>query len=336
MAGFVINNNNCLAGVKNTGVAQCYLDIDFITGGIIVPRGTILDGTTNPIATSLTNLVYNASKSARGFPAYDFEKVDSNSDKLVIQQLPSGARKPVREGWMDLLFQWFDGGISKNQALRTFNGSNWDFYLIDTNPRTGGSNIWGQYAYNSSGVLQQNKLLAFSPSPGGFLWTPPQIPNTGSERTTYTTQFVFKQTQWADQIAAVACPFVFETSLPALNDVIVQASATVNATTKNFNISLVSPTGTDIGALYSAALSGAGSALWAGTGTAGGALTITSSTWVPAASGSTAPGYFTIVVGATNYPTPPAPVTFNLVTANTLQAAGVPYESTGALSIASV
>lgn len=338
MSGFSINYNNCLGGVKNTGVPQCALDINFITGAIIVPKGTVIDGTTSPIATSLTSLLYNGSKTARGYSAYDFEKVDDSSDKLVVQTLPNGARKPVREGFEDMLFQWFDGGITKNQALRTFNGSNWDFFFIDTNPLNGQSNLWGIYVINTAtGLPYLNKIQAFPTSNGGFLWTPPQKANTGSERTAYTTQFVFKQTYWADSIAAVSCPFDFPTTYPGLNDVVVTASATVNATSGSFNISLVSPLGTDIGALYSSALSGSGKSNWtSAVASSGAAITITSVTWVPAAAGSTAPGYFTIVVPTTTpYPVSPAPILFNLVAANTLQAAGVPYESTGALSIAS-
>lgn len=338
MSGFSINYNNCLGSVKNTGVPQCYLDTNFITGAIIAPKGTILNGSSLSISAALSALVYNASKTSRGFPAYDFEKVDDSSDKLVIQTMPTGARHPVREGWMDLLFQWFDGGINKNQALRTFNGNNWDFFLTDTNPLNGQSNIWGISVTNTAtGLPYTNQIQTFPTTPGGFLWTPPQKPNTGSERTAYTTQFAFKQTYWADQIAAVACPFDFPTTFPALNDVVVSASATVSSTTKVFNVCLVSPLGTDIGALYSAALSGSGGiALWtSAVASSGVSLTISSVTWT-ASTTSGVPGYFTITVGTTGYPTPPAPVLFNLTNANALQAAGVPYESTGAVSMASV
>lgn len=337
MAGFTINFNNCLGSVKNTGVPQCYLDTNFITGAIHVPKGTILDGTTTPITTLLTNLIYNASKTARGYVAYDFEKVDDSSDKLVIQSMPNGARHPVREGWMDLLFQWFDGGINKNQAMRTFNGSNWDMFFIDTNPLNGQSNLWGIYTVSAStGLVIPNKIQAFPTTPGGFIWTPPQKPNTGSERTTYTTQYAFKQTYWADQIAAVGCAFDFPTTFPGLNDVNVSAAATVNATPGSFNVSLVSPLGTDIGALYSAALSGTGKTNWTcAVASSGASIVITSVTWVPSTT-TGVPGFFTLAVVITPpYPTPPLPVLINLVNANALNTAGVPYESTGALSIAS-
>jgi hypothetical protein len=309
---FTINFNNCLGAVRNTGTPQCYLDPNFITGAIIAPRGTILDGTTQSLSTALTALLYNASKTSRGYPVYDLEKMTPSSDKLQKQSMPTGAEHPVREGYEKHEFQFFDGGLSKLQALRTFNGSNWDGPTV-------------------------NKIQAFPCNPGGFIWAPPQTPNTGTERTGYLWMTQFKQTYWTDQIANVGASFVFENTFPGLNDVNVLASATVNATTKQFNVCLVSPLGTDIGALYSAALSGSGGpAMWTGSVVAGGAsLTISTVVWVPSTVAGV-PGYFTITVGATGYPTPPAPIFLNLANASTLQAAGVPYESTGALSIASV
>lgn len=330
MSGFTINFNNCVGGVRNTGAPLCSLDPNFITGSIHVPKGTILDGTTLTISAALTALLYNASKTSRGYPMYDFEKVTENSDKLVLQTMPTGARHPVREGFMDLMFQYFDGGLSKHQAARTFNGSNWDFYLLDTNPLNGLSNIYG-----IAGPTV-NKLQAFPTNPGGFMWAHPITVNTGTERTAYMMEYVFKQTYFTDLIAAVACPFDFPTTLPGLNDVNVQASVTVNGTTGDFNVCLVSPLGTDIGALNSAALSGAGKTNWIVTGVAGASITPTSVTWVPSTTPNV-PGYFTFVLPTTAppYPTEPAPILINLVNAATLQAAGIDYESTGALSIAS-
>lgn len=336
MAGFTINYNNCIGGVRNTGNPLCAIDPNFLIGSIMAPRGTILDGTTQTITQQLTALIYNASRSARGYPFYDFEKMTPSSDKLQVQSMPTGARHPVREGWNDWMFQYFDGALSKHQAARTFNGSNWDFFFIDTNPLNGQNNIYGTQVINTStGLPYANKIAAFPVLPGGFFWAHPWEPNTGTERTAYQLQYAFKQTYSNDLIAAVACSFDFATTFPGINDVNVLASATVNGTPKNFNVSLVSPTGTDIGALYSAALSGAGSTNWNGAVSSSGLpLTVTSSTWVPSTV-SNVPGYFTLVFGATNYPTPPAPIMINLTNANTLQGVGVPYESAGALNIAS-
>jgi hypothetical protein len=328
-----LNTINCLGLVKNSGVPSCPLDPQFITGAIMVPRGSQFDVTanTNNVLTTLSALFYNASKTARFFPFYDFEKMTDSSDKLVLQSMPNGAKHPVREGYNDHVFQYFDGALTKHQAARTFNGSNWDWYYIDTNPNNGQQNIYGIVG---SGPTM---LQAFPCNPGGFFWAHPITFNTGTERTAYMLQYSFKQVYTNDLLAAFACPFTFETALPGLNDVIVQASATVSAVTKVFNICLVGRTGTDIGALNSAALSGSsGIALWtaAAAATPGTPTTITGIVWVPSTV-TGVPGYFQITV-STPYPTPPAPMLFNLVAPAALVAAGVDYESTGALSIASV
>lgn len=323
----------CLTNVGNTGNQPCFFDPAFITGAILAPRGATLDASASGgvVLTTLTANFYNASKAARWYPLYDFEKPTDNSDKLVLQSMPNGAKHPVREGFTDWMFQYFDGGLSKHNKVRLFNGTNWDFFFIDTDLQTGLQRLIAIQGPSA------NILQAVPVNPGGFFWAQTWGLNTGTERTRYELQFSFNQrylnTDGLTQFVAV--PFTFDTALPGLTDVIVGASATVNVTAKHFNVTLVSPLGQDIGALYSAALgAGAPSAgKWVGTGVTGLPLTITSATWVP--STTSAPGYFDILVAATNYPTPPAPVTLNLAAPSVLVAVGVDIESTGSLSIAS-
>lgn len=325
-----INAINCLANVKNTGVVPCPLDPEFISGAIMVPKGAQFDVTTNSgnFLTTLTALFYNSSKLARYYPFYDFEKITDSSDKLTLQSMPNGAKHPVREGYNDLMFQYFDGGLSKHQAARTFNGTAWDWFFIDTNPRTGANTLYG--ILGSTG----NMMRAFPCNPGGFFWAHPITFNTGTERTGYNLQYSFLQKYSNDLIASLALPFDMPTALPGLADAILGASATVNATPKSFNVTLLSPQGTDLGALNSVAL--ASGSMWTASnaGTAA-AIVVTSATWVPSTTAGV-PGYFTLLLATTGYPTPPAPVLINLAVPATLAAAGFDYESTGALSIASV
>ena len=321
---------NCLYGARNTGVPTCFCDPKFIQGALLVPKGTTLTTTTvAAFQTALSSLVYNASKTSRGYPIYDFEAPKDSTEAKTIQTMPTGQKHVVREGYNDWSFQFVNGGLSLNQALRAFNGINWDFYFVDNDPQ-------GQKIFGITGATA-NTLQAF-PSSGGFFWTDPWKLNDGSKITEYMLQFVFNTKYANDLVNYIQLPttFDFPTQLPGLNDVVVTASATVNATAKNFNISLVSPTGVDIGALNSTALSGAGVSNWTASVVASGLpIVVSTSTWVPSTVAGV-PGYFTLVLATTNYPTPPAPVYINLVSATTLQAAGILYESTGALSIASV
>lgn len=315
---------SCLTGVGNTGIQQCAFDPKFIQGAILAPKGYQLPVAS--LSTALASLLYATSKTGRGYPIYDFEKMTDSSDKLVLQTMATGAKHPVREGYTDLMFQYVAGGMSLNRNLRLFNGANWDFFFIDNDPL--GQKIMG-ISGKTTGTLQP------FPSDGGFFWAHPWTPNTGSEITGYNVQFSTRQNYTNDLINFVSYAGDMPTAFPGLCDVILTPSATVNATARSFNISLLSPLGTDIGALNSAALSGAGSSLWTAALPAGGALTVTSSTWVPSTTAGV-PGYFTILLAVGSYPTPPAPVLINLAVPSVLVAAGLNYESTGALSIASV
>ena len=109
---------------------------------------------------------YAASKSGRFYPLYDFEKPTDNSDKLTLQSMPNGAKHPVREGYNDWMFQYFDGGLTKHNNLRLFNGTNWDFYFVSTDLQTGLQQLIG--IADSTGT----KLQSIPCSPGGFLLGP--------------------------------------------------------------------------------------------------------------------------------------------------------------------
>lgn len=322
-----INQVICVGSVGNTGVPLCPLDPGFISGSIIVPKGTEIDVTS--LQSNLAALLYNASPTARGYAIYDFEKITDASDKLQLQSMPTGAKHPVREGYNDHTFQYFDGALSVHKNLRKFNGSEWDFYYVDTNQRNGTNTIWGIIGSTAS------KLRAYPTNPGGFFWAHPITPNTGTERTAYMLQFSFLQKYNNDLAACVAAGFDLPTTLPSLNDAILTASATVNGTSGKFNVTITSPTGVDIGALNSAAWASA--SLWnCKLASSGATIAISGApVWTPSTTPGV-PGYFVVTVVTTSpYPTPPAPVLINLAVPATLVAAGLDYESTGALSIAS-
>lgn len=319
---------SCTTGVGNTGIQLCAFDPKFIQGAILAPKGYQL-----PVAnlsTALSALLYNTSKTGRGYPVYDFEKVTDSSDKLVLQSMATGAKHPVREGYTDLMYQYVAGGLSLLKNLRLFNGSNWDFYLIDNDPL-------GQKIMGITGKTAGN--LAPFPSDGGFFWAHPWTPNNGTEIAGYNLQFSTKQIYTNDLINFVSFAGDLPTAFPGLTDAILQANAVASVVAKHFYINLLNPLGVDLGAIYATALgAGVGSAaLWNGAAAATPTLpyTITSSTWVPSTNPAL-PGYFDILVAATNYATPPAASLMNLGVPSALVTAGVDVESTGALSIPSV
>ena len=111
-----LNAISCLNTVGNTGNPKCAFDPAFISGALMAPTGTVIDpsANSNNLLTTMTALFYNASKAARVYPLYDFEKITDSSDKLTLQSMANGAKHPVREGFNDWMFQYFDGGLIKH------------------------------------------------------------------------------------------------------------------------------------------------------------------------------------------------------------------------------
>lgn len=327
-----LNAISCLQTVGNTGNPKCYFDPAFISGAIMAPTGAIIDPSLNGgiLLTTMTPLFYNVSKAGRYFPLYDFEKPTDGSDKLVLQSMPNGAKHPVREGFNDWTFQYFDGGLTKHLNTRLFNGTNWDFFFLSTDLQTGLQQLLG--IADSTGT----KLQAIPCNPGGFFWAHPWGLNTGTERSRYELQFSYNQ-RYANTkgvTSFLTLPFTIESTLPALNDVTPTAFSPISVVAKHFYVSLINPSGVDIGAIYSTVLNISGAWVAAATATPLLPYTITSATWVPGI--GTAAGYFDILVAVTNYATPPATSFINLAAPAVLAALGVDYESTGGVTIASV
>lgn len=327
-----LNAISCLQIVGNTGNPKCYFDPSFISGAVLAPTGAIIDPALNSgnLLTTMTALFYAASRSGRYYPLYDFEKPTDNSDKIVLQSMPNGAEHVVREGFNKWNFQTFDGGLTKHLNARLFNGSNWDFFFLSTDQQTGLQQLIG--IADSTGA----KLQAIPCNPGGRFWANTWTLNTGTEKSGYSYDFSYSQ-RYANTkgvTSFLTLPFTLESALPGLNDAILVAFSPISVVAKHFYISIVNQSNVDIGAIYSTVLNAAGA--WVGNATATPLLpyTITSATWVPGI--GTAAGYFDILVGATNYATPPATSTFNLAAPAVLAALGVDYESTGSIAIASV
>ncbi|MBS1915663.1 MAG: hypothetical protein JST87_05260 [Bacteroidetes bacterium] len=327
----LLNAINCLYGAQNTGVNQCSVDIKFLNGLILVPKKTTL--TTSSLSafnTALTALLYNASKTARGYPVYDIRNWKVNNEAKTVQTFADKSKAVVVEGYNDWQGQFVSGGATLMKALRAFNGSNWDFFLWDND--TQGNKLIGMVGSGST--------IQAIPTDGGLFWSDPWVPNDGSKVSEYYAGVVFNQKYVTDslgvmQLAAGTFPNI---AYPGLINLNIAPSATVNGTTKNFNITIVSDTGVDLGALYSgiSGMTGSSPALWNGSVTSGGAaLTISSATWVPSTTAGV-PGYFTIVVGTTNYPgSTGTNLTFSLSAPATLVAAGIVGEAVPATTVPS-
>lgn len=318
-----INEIECLVDVGNTGVVPCGLDFKFPQGIVIGPKGSQIDLSANggDVQATLTALYYNASKQARFYPLYNTLMVQDQSEKKQVQTFPSGASTVVLEKFNTWRMQWFEGAFLLMQALRKFNGSNWDFFVLDNDPT-------GQKLLGIKGSAPT--MLRMIPTDGGRIWTDPWTLNDATKITEYFTEVVFNQKFATDQGAMIQVGFDFPTTLPGLINAAL-SSPGANATPGSFNIAITSDSGQDLAAAFEDTLNE--TALWTCINQATKAsITINSVTFVPGING--AAGYFTIAVTTTAPPYPAAgDVVFNLVVPATLAAAGAEIESTGPISI---
>jgi hypothetical protein len=248
--------------------------------------------------------------------------VADNSDQKQEQTFPKGSSFVVVEKFNKWKLQWFTGGFDLMQALRKFNGANWDFFPIDDDPS--GAKILGILGSTAN-------MLRAIPTDGGRIWTDPWKLNDATKITEYFTEVVYNQKYATDLGHMVQVSFDFPTKLPGLIDAAL-SSPSANVTSGSFNVAITSVNGQDLAALYSTILNS--STYWTCVNSATqAAITINTVTFVPGIGG--AAGYFTIAVTITAppYPATAINVNFNLVSASTLAAAGIPIESTGLVGI---
>lgn len=131
MAG--LDTLNCGSGGGNTGVESCIFDLKKIQGAIIVPKGNIIltadiVKVEADVLTYLQNKTLETSPLDRFYPI-QFVGVTDNSEDPISVNKGYGMKMYVRDGKYTFMFET-NKGMSLNNALRSFNNSQRDVYLI--------------------------------------------------------------------------------------------------------------------------------------------------------------------------------------------------------------
>lgn len=302
--------------ICNTGVGGLFFDPKIIIGVFLCPKKYELDVTA--LQTNLIAATHATSKKARIYPIYDLVTPKDSTEQKVVQNFNTGAKKVVREGYNDWMFQFVQGGLTLLQEIRKFNGSLYDFIFLDDKGRLMG--IKGSAA---------NKLRAV-PSDGGFFWAEPWKSNDGSKVAEYLIQTVFKSIYLTDLIVFVETDFDVPTTINGLQDVVLTAET--GGTPGTYKVTAKTKVGENLAELYPTVLNNAANWLIKNFQT-NGAIADTTLT-IGTNSNGEACFVFELDTADTDYPTAGQFLTFDLNTPVTLQAAGVDgYESTGAAKI---
>jgi len=166
---------SCSENTRNTGFGSCFEDWKQIVGAFIFDSPKTF--TKSDIASLQATLITAASlddKTKRMYPVHGFVAPTDSSEKVIIETFDYGAKAIVRDGDIDWLFQFVDGGNCLNKALRSHNGKRWVVFYD-----------------------KENKLLGYDLSSGlaaipmHFIYAHPWGLATGSKTATYMLEFSF-------------------------------------------------------------------------------------------------------------------------------------------------
>jgi hypothetical protein len=227
-----INAIQCVTTLKNTGSCDCFFDPKLIVGKILIPKNRVLtQAEVDAIQATLEALV-TAAKKDRIFPVQKLVAVTDGSEEPTFQTFGYGGTAPVREGKYIWTFQFTEGGVQLNNALRSFNGQSAKYaelYIESSNV------LIGTLKKDADG----NDGLAGIPQEGGYPYTFPWKVNDGTNVTSYRTQSVFQPAYVNENIAFVKIPTTtyMLSELSGLQDVILSVvevdddTATIKALT---------------------------------------------------------------------------------------------------------
>lgn len=310
-----LNQLICANNVANTGFGSCYLDMDQIIGGFIVPNGYSLTAAElDDLITTLTADAKVATKLNRIYPAGNFVAITDNSEDLTIQTFGYGSKSVVKEGDYDWQFQFVKGGLCLHQALRSFNGNgNWSIIFYDAKFRLFGTT--GAVSGSLYGI------------PTKMLWAMPWKPTDGSNVTSYMLRVVFEPSYINEDLAYFQAESTVA-DVAGLQDILLTLNSWTEATGVA-NVSVYSRCGTNLYEVYPTEL--ALTAVWtAANASTGGAITVSSVTGVAA----TKTFSVTLLTTDPDFPAGTQGILLNLAAIATLEANGINgFESAGALTL---
>jgi hypothetical protein len=309
-----------LAAVKNTGIPKTALDIKNIAGFFMVPKGqTFTAAEVATLQTTLLEGVQNASKSARFYPFANFVDFKDSSEEPVVEKFGFGGRKTVRDGINDWAYRFEKGGQQLLNAGRTFNGDDWDVLFVDKkNVLVGTAWVDGTGANGIKAV----PVIEF--------YTNPAKQNDGKANTQYWLNVCFDPKFINEEIAWVSdAGFDILDVCQGLGNAVL-GSPGASGTSGTYNVTVIDDLGNNLVDLYGADfVAGLFACINYQTGLA---IPITTAT-ISSFSGVSGIA-FVVDKTSANYPaTTGQKVSFNQASIASWIAAGIDFESTGAVSI---
>jgi hypothetical protein len=176
----ILNKRDCAIAGANTGYGDCFINLQNIVGGILVPTGRVYTEAELASADTLLAAIEAdilAAASLRAYPMGTYVGITDNTEAPTRQTFGYGGIATVKEGFYNLSFQFIEGGLCLSNSLRKFNSSNKAVILWDNN-----------------GVLAGWKVgTGLKGIPLEMFYQSAQKLNDGSNVTAYITDLVFQK-----------------------------------------------------------------------------------------------------------------------------------------------
>jgi hypothetical protein len=169
-----LNKPLCATNYGNTGVGECFIDLDKIIGAIQVPPNFQIAQSDVAGLLAFFETKIHAAIGTRVFPYPKLSNITDNTEDITINTTDYGDKIYVKDGFYDWTFRYLNGGVQLHQELAKNSGANKHFLFFDKN-----SVLIG---YKSGVYLKGIPVDQFRVLP----WRP----NTGAESALFNMRFI--------------------------------------------------------------------------------------------------------------------------------------------------
>jgi hypothetical protein len=169
-----LNKPLCATNYGNTGVGECFIDLDKLIGAIQVPPNFQIAQSDVAGLLAFFETKIHAAIGTRVFPYPKLTNITDNTEDITINTTDYGDKIYVKDGFYDWTFRYLNGGVQLHQELSKNSGANKHFLFFDKN-----SVLIG---YKSGVYLKGIPVDQFRVLP----WRP----NTGAESALFNMRFI--------------------------------------------------------------------------------------------------------------------------------------------------
>lgn len=138
-----LNQTDCSTAIKGTGTLGCKVDINYLNQFFLFSKGVEFDLATDTLDQAKIDDLVQSGDLVILPEHFSFE---NQSGETVYEELPSGAKIPVRNGLIEFMVN-YSSGICFSNAIASLNSKSWSLMAADFDD-SGESRLWGEETSN--------------------------------------------------------------------------------------------------------------------------------------------------------------------------------------------